>query len=301
MAHASALTETDDLRHTPAEGHKGRDSLFFTLQLPETEQWVFVYTWVGDAGDAGRLVAITQGEGRAPVYDIAAPIAVGDMDFDAWSVEGLEIRHPEPLRTAEIRYAGKGAEVAFDFTGTHEAFDYARNAGGCPGWMAVNRLEQTGHATGELRLNGTTLAIDGPVHRDHSWGQRDWRMPQHWKWVVAQTPDGAGLNFFQWIVKGEVGTNGYVLREGHPVALVEVECEASYDDDMTNRGLRATLIDEDGGVTALELDRFSHLTLPVGESTTMSEAGCHARIDGVTGCGQFEAQWPTAYVEHLTA
>lgn len=297
----SLLTASDDLRHRPVDGGKGRDSLFFTLLLPEHELWVFVYTWVDDTGQAGRLVAIAEGEGTPPVYDIEHGIDMGGQDFDDWRIGGLELRHPEPLQTATVRYAGQGAEVAFDFTGSHEAFDYAQNVIGCPQWMARNRLEQQGHATGELTIGGRTVTIDGPVHRDHSWGRRDWRMPQHWKWVAAQTPSGGGLQLFQYVARGELGTNGYVLREGRPVGLVDARCEAVYDDDMTNRALRATLIDEDGGLTELELDRYTHMRLPVGSRTSMSEAGCHARIDGEPGAGQFEAQWPADYVEHLIA
>jgi hypothetical protein len=295
------LDSRDDLRHRPASGGKGRDSLYFNLMLPEHELGLFVYTWCDERGAAGRLVTVWGADRRPLAFEVVHDIAMGEADFDDWQLAGLELRHPEPLRTAEIRYAGERVSLEYDFAGTHDAFDYARNDGGCPQWMAVNRLEQTGHATGELRVGGRTIAFDQPAHRDHSWGRRNWRMPQHWKWVVAQTPSGSGLNLFQWMARGRMGTNGYVLRDGAPVALVGADCRAEYDADMTNRTLSATLRDEDGGVTELVLERFGHVPLPVGSSTVLNEAACLGSIDGEAGWGQFEAQWPASYVQQLVS
>jgi hypothetical protein len=124
-------------------------------------------------------------------------------------------------------------------------------------------------------------------------------MPQHWKWVAANAPSGAGVNLFQWIARGETGTNGYVFRDGELLSIISADVEATYDDDMTNRALHAQLHDERGGTTELEMQRFAHVPLPVGRSVVLNEAGCHVKIDGEAGTGQFEGQWPAAYVEHL--
>jgi hypothetical protein len=295
------LQPADDYRHRPPDGRKGRDSLYFNLLLPDAGLAVFVYTWVDQAGTAGRLVTAWGPQPRPLAFEIAHGVAMGDADFDDWQLAGLRLKHQEPLRTAEIRYRGERIQLAYDFEGSHQAFDYSRNAGGCPQWMAVNRLEQAGRARGEVRLGDQVIAFDQPAHRDHSWGRRNWRMPQHWKWVVAQTPSGQALNLFQWVVRGETGTNGYVLRDGEPVALVEAHCRARYDDDMTSRSLRATLVDEAGGQTELVLDRYGTVPLPVGSDTVLNEAACRGSIDGEPGWGQFETQWPASYVAHLTA
>lgn len=291
----------DDLRHQPADGGRGRDSLYFNLMLAELELGVLVYTWADHAGAAGRLVAVWGPDRRPLATEVVHGVAMGDADFDDWRLDGLELRHPEPLQRAEIRYAGERVSLAYDFTGTHAAFDYARNRGGCPQWMAANRFEQTGRAEGELRLGGRTVAFDQPAHRDHSWGPRDWKLPQHWKWIVAQTPSGRGLNAFLWIARGETGVNGYVLRGGEAVALVDARAHATYDDEMVQRDLRATLIDEADEETELELERYGNLALPVGSDTVLNEAACRGTIDGEAGWGQFEAQWPASYIEHLTA
>ncbi len=300
-AEPGVLRPADDYRHRPPDGRKGRDSLYFNLLLPDAGLAVFVYTWVDQAGTAGRLVTAWGPQPRPLAFEIVHGVAMGDADFDDWQLAGLRLEHQEPLRTAGIRYTGERIQLDYDFEGSHPPFDYSRNAGGCPQWMAVNRLEQAGRARGELRLGDQVIAFDQPAHRDHSWGRRNWRMPQHWKWVVAQTPSGQALNLFQWVVRGETGTNGYVLRDGEPAALVEAHCQARYDDDMTSRSLRATLIDEAGGQTELVLDRYGTVPLPVGSDTVLNEAACRGSIDGEPGWGQFETQWPASYVAHLTA
>ncbi len=298
-AASTVLREADDLRHRPAEGVKGRDSLYFNLMLPELELGVFVYTWVDQAGIAGRVFAVWDRGTKPLVFEVEHGVPMGDADFDDWNVAGLRVRHPEPLRTAEVRFAGESLDLTYDFEGSHDAFDYTRNPVGCPQWMAVNRFEQTGRARGELRLGDRVIPFDRPAHRDHSWGRRNWRMPQHWKWVVAQTPSGNGLNLFQWVVRGETGVNGYVLRDGKPAALVDARCHADYDDDMTSRSLHATLFDELGGQTDLVMERYGTFALPVGSDTVINEAACRASIDGEAGWGQFETQWPGSYVAHL--
>jgi hypothetical protein len=298
-ASTGALTASDDLRHRPGNDSKGRDSLYFNLMLPEHDLGVFVYTWVDHNGVGGRLVTVWGPDEKPLVFNVIHGFEMGDDDFDDWNIAGLTVRHPEPLRTAEVRFTSSDLELSYDFEGTHEAFDFTRNRGGCPQWMAVNRFEQTGRATGSLRLRGRVIEFDKPAHRDHSWGRRNWKMPQHWKWVVAQSESGNGLNLFQWVVRGELGTNGYVLRDGQPVPLVDARCRAVYDDDMTSRTLHATLLDEAGGQTELTLERYGTVALPVGSSTVLNEAACRGSIDGEPGWGQFETQWPAAYVENL--
>lgn len=295
-----ALRPTDDLRHRPPAGQKGRDSLYFSLALPGHGGGVFVYTWVDHEGLAGRLVTLWTPDGRAPhTIDVTHGVDVGDRDFDDWEVDGLRLSHPDPLRTATLSFASDDLEIDYRFEGTHEAFDFTRNPVGCPPWMAVNRFEQTGRATGRLRIGDEDVVVDDLAHRDHSWGRRNWRMPQHWKWVVAQTPEGHGLNLFQWVVRGELGTNGYVLRDGQPRALVGADCRATYRDDMTSHALEATLHDETGASTELLLERYASFEMPVGRSNELHEAACRARVDGADGAGQFETLWPAAYVDAL--
>lgn len=238
-----ALDDTDDLRHLPPDGGKGRDSLYFNLLLPERRGGVFVYTWVDHASAAGRLVTTWTPDGEPHVFDIAHGVEVGSpgfrpgSDFDDWEVAGLRLTHP---RAAADRRA-----------------DLSQRRGG-------DRVPVRGHARG-VRLHpqpGGLSPLDG--------GQP----------LRAVGP-------------------GYVLRDGEPVALVRADCRATYRDDMTSDALHATLHDERGGVTELVLERYATIELPVGRSTELHEAARRAWIDGVAGSGQFETQWPAAYIAAL--
>jgi hypothetical protein len=296
----STLSAADDLRHRVPEGVKGRDSLFWNLILPEEELGLQVYTMVDHNGWAGRQLAVF-GPGAEPLaLEMEHVIRVpDDQVFVAWRVGGLEFDLPEPLRRAEIRYAGDGVSLEYSYTGLHDPFSYTRNPVGCPQWMAIDRFEQTGRATGTLKVAGRTIDFDTLVHRDHSWGRRNWRFPHHWKWLCAQTPGGVGLNAMLWIARGELGVNGYVLRDGEPVAFTGARQSATYDDDMTQRHLEVEFDDEQGGTTAMVMDRYAVVNMPFGSDTTVIEAACTVTIDGSPGHGQWECLWPTSYVTHL--
>ncbi|MGX6448086.1 DUF7064 domain-containing protein [Patulibacter sp. S7RM1-6] len=296
----TSLAATDDLRHRVPAGAKGRDSLFWNLVLPEEELGLQVYTMVDHNGWAGRQLAVFGPDAEPIALEIEHGIRMpGDADFDDWRVGPLEVRLPEPLRRAEVRYRSEAVSLEYDFVGLHEPFSYSRNPVGCPPWMAIDRFEQTGRATGVLRVAGRTIEFDALVHRDHSWGRRNWRFPHHWKWLCAQAPSGRGLNAMLWIARGELGVNGYVLRDGEPVALTGARQRAEYDDDMTQRHLEVELDDERGGTTTLTLERYGLVTMPFGSDTTVTEAACRATIDGEDGAGQWECLWPTSYLQHL--
>ena len=118
--------------------------------------------------------------------------------------------------------------------------------------------------------------------------------PQHWKWILAHTPSGRALNAFVWIARGEWGFNGYVLRDGAPVAIAHIDQRAAYDDGMDQTRLEATITDVDGETTALTLDSFGAVRMPHDDpfGTVIIEAACRATIDGEAGGGQFETHWP---------
>ena len=99
------------------------------------------------------------------------------------------------------------------FTGLHDAFDYASNQAGCPPYQATNRYEQGGHFRGTMNWRGRTIQIDGPGHRDHSWGRRDWDAIHHYKWLAVAGPDRAS-NLMIALVEGETIYNGYVFVDG---------------------------------------------------------------------------------------
>ncbi|GAA4684567.1 DUF7064 domain-containing protein [Frondihabitans cladoniiphilus] len=298
------MKPSDDLRHRPEPGERMRDSLFWQVALPEERLAVQVYLFVTGTGAAGYNVAVwgpdtlvlEQGGGRVP----------DSMDFDDFTVGALTIRNEEPLLTSSVSVAGAEIQLDLAFRGAHEAFSFRDNPDGLPTWFADDRLEQTGHVSGRLTFTTTGASESrtvelGPVgHRDHSWGLRDWRAPQHWKWLVAYTPSGRAVNGWIWQARGEWGFAGYVTRDGRPVAVSTIEATTRYSESFEQEHLDAVLHDVDGGTTRLTLDVYGVLHLPDERTgTTVLEGASIATIDGEPGAGQFETLWPTSYFEHL--
>jgi hypothetical protein len=295
------IVEADDLRHRVEDGIKTRDSLFWNLILPDEQIGVQLYIWTDGRGVAGRQVAVYVPDREDNIVLNGFDIDLGpDADLDDWECEGLRVRQPESLRTAELSFERHGIALDYRFTAAHRPFSYRENPGGCPDWMATNRFEQSGRVNGTLTVGDRVIPFgDVWAHRDHSWGRRHWNAVHHWKWLVAGVPSGTELNAMFHIARGEPGINGYVVRDGQPVAIVDGRCHAEYDDDMSQSRLEAELTDAHGGVTHLEMERFAIFHLPFGSDTLLSEAACRVTIDGEPGAGQFETLWPKAYVKRL--
>jgi hypothetical protein len=294
------LTPADDLRHRVPAGTKGRDSYFWNVIMPEHQLGVQVYVWIDGNGVAGRQVAVWGPDPEPIAFEAVYDIDLGaDADLDAVDIAGLRIAQPEPLQITELSFRSDAVDLDYRFEGVHPAFNYGQNEHGSPQWMAIERYEQLGRVTGTVCAGGRTVDFDRFGHRDHSWGRRNWRAPQHWKWIVASTPSGRALNLFCWIVQGELGVNGYVLRDGAVVPIVDARTHGKYDADGTQRHLDAAIVTADGERTHLVLDRYGVCEIPVGGGTLLWEAACRATIDGEVGAGQYETQWPKDYVERL--
>jgi hypothetical protein len=299
----SVFADHDDLRHRVPEGQRMRDSLFWNLIVPEEQLAMQVYLFVSHRGRTGYNVCVWGADGELALEQHMGEVGP-EADFDDWSHAGLSLRQPVVRRTAELRYQSARVKLEYDFEALHEAFSYRQNPGGLPHWFAQNRFEQAGRIRGSLDVDGRRVEFDRIAHRDHSWGPRNWGYPHHWKWLLAHTPSGRALNGFVWIAEGEWGFNGYVLRDGRPVAIDRfVRQHAEYDDDMNQTSLVAEILDVGGATTALTLDSFGVVKMPHDDKmgTIIMEAGCRATIDGEEGGGQFETHWPIGYLEHLSA
>jgi hypothetical protein len=291
----------DDLRHRPAPGQRMRDSLFWEVVAPEEQIGMQVYLYLTDRGRAGYNVVVW-GPGAEPlVLHLGSGQIPDSADLEHLEFEALSLRQYEPLHACTLAYRRDDVAIELDFRGIHDAFSYHDNPDGLPPWFAENRMEQTGHVRGSIQMGGRRIELDRIGHRDHSWGVRDWGVPQHWKWFVAYTPGGVAVNGWIWIARGEWGFGGYICRDGVAIPVRTIDHHADYDDRMRQRHLSATLIDVDGGRTNLTLDAFGLVELPTHDplETVIREAACRATIDGEHGAGQFETHWVGSYLQYL--
>lgn len=292
----------DDLRHRPEPEGKSRDSLFWQMILPEHELGFQCYLYLTGAGKAGFNLILWGKDKRPLVLELVQGEAPETMDFDDFRLGGLQVRQPPDQKSAHITFESEKVRLDYAFEGFHAPFSYRSNPDGLPSWFAENRLEQSGWVKGFIEWGGRRIAFDRIGHRDHSWGVRHWQAPQHWKWIVAYTPDGARIvNAWTWMAGGETGVGGYVVRDDELVPIASVEQKARFDSDMTQRGIELRIIDIRGASCEISMERFGLVKLPTGGryATMIMEAACHAVIDGREAAGQFECQWPQSYLDAM--
>ena len=293
---------TDDLRHRPEPDGKSRDSLFWQMILPEHELGFQCYLYLTGAGKAGFNLILWGTDKRPHVLELVQGEVPETMDFDNFHLGNLHVRQPADQKSAHVTFESDKVKLDYRFEGFHPPFSYRSNPDGLPNWFADNRLEQSGWVKGFIEWNGRRIDFDRVGHRDHSWGIRQWQAPQHWKWLVGYTQDGSRLvNAWIWMAKGETGVGGYVVRDGELVPIASIAQKATFDDDMTQRRIDATITDIRGGTCTLRMERFGLVKLPTGgrHATMIMEAACRAEIDGRAAAGQFECQWPQSYLDAM--
>ena len=298
----TGLGPADDLRHRSVAGERTRDSLFWELIMPEEQLGLQVYLYLTGSGKAGYNVCVWGSDARPLALHLHQGRVPDHSDLDDFSFDGLTLTQPELRKSCVLAYQRDDVRIDFAFNGIHDAFSYHSNPDGLPSWFAVNRIEQTGRVHGALEVEGRRIELDRMGHRDHSWGVRDWGIPQHWKWFVAYTESGRALNGWIWIAMGEWGFAGYVVRDGVTFPVRHIDHHADYDEQMRQRRLRATLTDITGAQTELELDVFGVIELPTHDrlQTVIREGACTAVIDGEEGAGQFETHWQGSYLDYLS-
>lgn len=298
----SRFAPNDHLRHAPDDSGRMRDSLFWQTILPDQKLGFQAYLYLTSAGKAGFNVVLWGEEKRPLVLELVNDEIPATMDLDALSFGGLELRKTGFGEPAKVRYKSERVELEFEFTGGHSPFSYHDNPDGLPKWFALNRYEQTGTIRGQIRTADRTVDLSGMAHRDHSWGNRNWGVPQHWKWFCAYTPDGSRMiNGWIWLARGEWGVAGYVVRDGQLSPIATIRQHGTYRDDMSQDTLHAEITDVDGGICVLDLQRFGLVKLPTKDKfgTLIQEAACIGSIDGAAAAGQYETHWQQSYLDHL--
>jgi hypothetical protein len=282
----------------------GRESFAWAVPIPHEDLLAFLYLARDAAtGRYTRMVALADGMSREPLYrDIAAEADMeSGTDFDDCQVAGLTLRQPEPLTTAELSYAGDGVRVEVAIRALHEPFSWHDNKDGCAGWIATDRYEQSVTTRGTIEVGGRTVRFEGMGHRDHSWGPRDWRPMQHWKWMNAATPDGTtSLHAFVIFALGDRLVNGYVNRGGKvsPLAAIDVRAELDLS-SMLHRRVHAVCTDEDAQRIVLDATGVAGLAVPA-RHMRMNEVACTATLDDRPAIAHVEMGWPETYVREFT-
>lgn len=295
-----ALTPKDHLRHR-LQGRFARESVAYCLLMPEHGFMGHWYTWTNDRGEGGRAFVL-HGAGPEPIFfDHQDGLPIGDQDFDDWSLAGAQLQVGEPLMGAKASFQSDELSIEFEFEGLHPAFDYNSNASGTPSYLAENRYEQGGRIVGRLTWQGKVYEFDGPGHRDHSWGTRDWDAIHHYKWIAAAGRD-CSTNVMWTLAEGEIDINGYVYRDSVQSPVVSVSIDTKYGDDSVQDAITAHIVDADGRESVLSLDRRHTLARwDVSPTFNFTDTLFTGTLAGHEVISYVEYTWPRAYLDHLLA
>jgi len=296
-----ALDPVHDGRHILADNPLARESIPYVLVLGAEGIVANSYTWVDRAGMAGGIFFMFgPGVGAQPIVEIFDSVAVPpERNFDNWQVGGLQFRQDLKLQHADVAVRSKRAGLTFHFEALHPAYAYGFHARGCPPYVADNRTEQTGRMTGVLDIDGRVIRFDTTGVRDHSWGTRDWQVPQHWKWLHAQAGTETAIHFFQIQALGSVELRGYVLRDGLLAEVTELETDFEVNAQYFHTTISCVIHDSADRVTRLDGTCFGHHAFLPNPHTTLNQGAMHCEIGGKPGTGYVEFQWPTSYLNHI--
>jgi hypothetical protein len=297
-----ALDFIHDDRHALTSGPTARESMPYMINSPDVGVAGFIYTWVNGASEGGAILALFgPAVGEQPLVERLADRPVPrDMTFADWKIEGLSIRHDLQFDHADVRWDSPRAKLDLSFDAFHPPYAYGANAEGCPSYTAVNRIEQSGRMTGSITIDGKAIPYDGLGHRDHSWGTRDWGAFQHYNWFEGQTADGVSVHFWRFIALGKVNLRGYVYKDGLLAEVTSVKLDVTFGDDLWQKRLSATVLDEAGRTTEVKAEFYAHYTLIPSPLLHLREGAARATFDGKPGTGWMEVAWPPGYLDHVS-
>ncbi len=293
------LDPVNDSRHSLRDLPLERESIPYVVSLPEVGVAAFIYTWVTKDSLAGSALV---GFGPAldqPVAEKVDGIEVPrEMNFDDWSVGPVSLKQDLKLQNAEIASHCDRMSFECKFEALHPAYAYSSHPGGCPDWAATDRLEQAGTLVGTLTIDGKRYEVNTTCARDHSWGTRDWGVPQHWKWLHAQSGDTC-VHFWQIQARGRIDLRGYISKDGVMAEVTSVDVDFTVDDNYHQKTVAATVRDTAGRSVEVLGEYFAVLPFHPEPSCTLNEGAMSCTVDGQPGRGWTEMMWPTGYIEYL--
>jgi len=292
-----------DGRHRLRAEALARESLVFMLQLPQEGVAAFVYTWVSGLGKARSAFVVYGPAVGEVIADFVDGVEVeADRGFDDWTVGRVTVRHGKPFEAAHVTVASGGrATLDYRFEAVHPAYNYGSHPAGCPGWVADERIEQSGRVRGVITLDGREIPFDTMGHRDHSWGTRDWFFSQHWKWLEAQAGADRVVHFWEVEALGRTVLRGYVLRDGQMAEVTGVDVRFEHDAALSHTAVEAVVRDTLGRSTLVKGKTFAAYPFVVSPEITLNESSMAVTIDGHAGVGHVEMAWPSAYLKHVAS
>lgn len=289
-----------DARHKLDNVPFARESIPYTLHIPELQIAAFTYTWVNYEGEAGAAFALFgPGLGVEPIQQRISDRKISDeMDFSDWKIDNFRMQQDLKFRRAEISWETPQASIHFTFDALHPPYSYGSHAQGCPDFCAVDRVEQAGFVDGEILLGKKRIPFKSFAHRDHSWGSRRWQEFQFYHWFEGKSKDGSiAVHFWRYLAHGVESIRGYVLKEGMLAEITSVQTDIEYE-SLWQKKISLIVFDDAGRRTNVDADFYAHHPLIPSEEIELREAAGSATFDGKQGLAWLEVGWPSDYLKH---
>jgi hypothetical protein len=296
-----ATTPSHEARHVldPLRA-KHRESLVWVVPSPDPEVTAFVYTWVNAEGLAGAALAVFGPSLEEQIFEKVDQVQVpAEMAFDVWEVGPLKMSLAPDGMGSQVSFSGTRVEIDLQFEGFHAAYEYGTHPQGCPSFFADDRVEQSGLAVGTLRVDDHHYSWRTPAQRDHSWGDRDWGVMHHMKWVNALTDDGQAVHAVEILAMGQRYLRGYVHVDDTLAPLKNLELAYDLDENLLHTSIDAVFTDElDRSVSVRFTDGGPHFVWDVNPRLTLRDTAMLASIDGTAGVGYVDMSWHPEYLSY---
>ena len=297
---SNGFTEADDHFHFAGLSDRWweTETAWFSFCKPERRLGGWLYTmvrpnigtvaggaWIWD--DTAHLPweALYSSNLTAQRLDKATDLA------DCKLANGVSIKRLAPLQSYKLGYRDEGRlhlDLTFDAVMQPRAL---RRAGSV--FKAASHFDQFGRVTGDIVVNGETIAIDCLAMRDRSWGPRAEHRPTKNAYVTGiASPRDAFLAVTRWEVDVEHVAYGFMIRDGEIADLVSgtrhVE-RCPVNGWVTSMTIAAK--DERGRTLEAQGERLSGIIIN-RHSFIDSNALMRWTINGHAGCGEDQDMWP---------
>ena len=199
-------------------------------------------------------------------------------------VRGETAAHP--VRVAlDVRFDGLTPAIGTD--GQPLGGPRSAEAAAAAGTVGKGHLEQAGHWTGSLTVDGVRHEWRRALgNRDRSWGPRRWGGPTMWRWFSINFADG--LHFGGIRLGTEAGDlhRGWVWDDGRAASVAEwrVRTELA-DDGVTHRVVHLDVVDKEGRTYPLRGDVLRVADIGRAGGTMVNEGLARWTYEDRTGYG----------------
>lgn len=115
---------------------------------------------------------------------------------------------------------------------------------------------------GEVTIGDETITVDGMGERDHSWGIRDWRGVDSWRWISCLFDEDSAMQFWRATKGSDTAVEGYLLLDGQTSLIETVDLDTTFQDDgVSQADLTISITDREG--RTLELTGDPDVIVPI--------------------------------------